>query len=252
MGLVGAYTVVYSGLALLTASSKSLINRVGVKIRGGLVSLIYHKAINLSITALEDEAALPLMGTGVERITNSFGNLHNAWAALIQVGIALYLLYTTLGAGFVAPAICFLCALLAMTFCTSRFPRYQKIWVEGTQSRISSTSAMIRSMRNIKLLGVSAVVGNLIQQLRTRENILARKFCWLLLFQVLWQNVTSIFARVATFTVYVFQANSAGRSLDTATACSILSILQLVEPPLMELIRTLPALVASFGCLTRI
>lgn len=250
--LVGAYAVVYTGLALLTASSNYLINRFVVKIRGGLVSLIYKKTVDLSITALEDEAVLTLMSTDVERVTKSFINLHAAWAALVQVAIGLYLLYTNLGGGFIAPAVCFLCALLAMTVCTRMFPRFQTIWVQGIQSRVSSTSSMLGSMRSIKLLGISVVVGDLIQQLRFQENVLARKFRWLLLFQVLFQNITAILAPVATFAVYVIQANFAGKSLDAATAFSILSILQLIEPSLMELIRTFPALVASHGSLVRI
>ena len=251
-GLVGAYAIVYIGLALLTASSTYLINRVTVRMRGGLVSLIYQKTVDLSITALEESAALTLMSTDVERITQTFANFNNAWAAFIQVAIALYLLYTTLGAGFIAPAICFLCALLAMALCTKLSPRYQKIWVDVIQSRVSSTSAMLGSMKSIKLLGVSAIVGGLIQRLRVHENVVARKWRWLLLFQVLFQNITSILAPVATFAVYVIQANSAGRPIDAATAFSILSILQLVEPQLMLLVNNLPTLVASIGCFTRI
>jgi ATP-binding cassette, subfamily C (CFTR/MRP), member 1 len=251
-GLVGAYAAVYIGLALLTASSTYLINRVIVKMRGGLVSLIYQKTVDLSITALEEGAALTLMSTDVERITQSFANFHNTWAALIQVTIALYLLHENLGAGFIAPAMCFICALVAMTVFATLSPRYQKIWVEGIQSRVSFTSAMLGSMRSIKLLGISAVVGDLTQRLRVRENIFARKLRWLIIIQVPFQNITSIVAPVATFAVYVFQANSAGKPLDASTAFSILSILQLVEPPLLLLVRTLPALVASVGCFERI
>lgn len=251
-GLVGAYTIVYTGIALLSASSTYLINRVIMKLRGGLVSLIYQKTLDLSIIAIEEEAALTLMSTDVERITQSVTNLNNTWAALVQVGVTLYLLYTSLGAGSIAPGICFLCALVAMSICTSLFPRYQTLWVQGIQSRVSSTPAMLGSMRSIKLLGISTIVGDLTQRSRIHENILARKFRWLLLFQVIFQNITGILAPVATFAVYAIQASSAGRSLDAATAFSILSILQLVEPPLMELVRTLPSLVASVGCFSHI
>lgn len=251
-GLVGAYAIVYISLGLLRACSTYLVNRVTVKMRGGLVCLIYQKTLDLSVTALEEGAALTLMSTDVERITMSFVNLNNSWAALIQVAIALYLLYDNLGAGCIAPAICFLCALIAMTICITLFPRFQIVWVQGIQSRVSSTSTMLGSMRSIKLLGISSIVGDLIQRLRVQENHLARKVRWLTLVQVLFQNITSILAPVATFAVYVIQANSAGRALDAATAFSILSILQLVEPQLLELIRTLPALVASLGCFTRI
>jgi ABC-type multidrug transport system fused ATPase/permease subunit len=251
-GLVGAYAIVYTGLALLTASSTYLMNRVTVRMRGGLVTLIYQKTVDLSLTALDESAALTLMSADVERTTHAFANFHIVWTAFIQIGIALYLLYNTLGAGFVAPGLCCLFALVAVTICTSLFPRYQGVWVGGIQSRVSSTASMLGSMRSIKFLGISAVVGDLIQGLRIRENKLAQKFRWLILFQILFQNITTVVAPVATFAVYVIQANSAGKPLDAATAFSILSILQLVEPPIMALIGSLPTLVGSIGCLARI
>lgn len=251
-GLVGAYALVYAALALLAASSTYLINRLRIRIRGGLVSLIYRKTVDLSITALEEKAALTLMSTDIERITTSFQYLHDAWAAFIEVGIALYLLYRQLGVGFIAPAICFICAALAMTICTRLFPRYQKIWVEAIQTRVAFTSTMLGSMRSIKLLGISSVVSDLAQRLRIGENVIARKYRWLIIFQVIFQNITSFVAPVTTFAVYVIRDNAAGKPLDTSTAFTVLSILQLLEPPLTLLVQSLPLLVASIGCFQRI
>jgi ATP-binding cassette, subfamily C (CFTR/MRP), member 1 len=51
---------------------------------------------------------------------------------------------------------------------------------------------------------------------------------------------------------YVIQANAAGRPLSTATAFSVLSILQLADSPVNLLVRTLPELVASISCFARI
>jgi ATP-binding cassette subfamily C (CFTR/MRP) protein 1 len=92
-GLVGAYAIVYIGLALVTASSIYLINRVVVRIRGGLISLIYQKTVDLSTTGLEQGAALTLMSTDMEIITQQFVNLNDIWAATIQVAIALSTLH---------------------------------------------------------------------------------------------------------------------------------------------------------------
>lgn len=101
-------------------------------------------------------------------------------------------------------------------------------------------------MRSIKLLSLSSVISSRVQNLRIKENKLARKFRLLRLCQALFQNITSILAPLATFAVYVIHANNAGKGLDAATAFTILSILELGGNRLLELVRTLPALVASF------
>ncbi|CAI7592888.1 unnamed protein product [Penicillium discolor] len=250
--LVSTYALVYISIAVLGAASKHQINRFIVSIRGGLISLIYQKSVDLSVTELEEKAALTLISADVERITMAFGTLHNTSAATIEVVVALYLLYTQLGLGFIAPGFFFGCAVIAMAVCTRLFPKYQTIWIDAIQTRTSSTAAMLGAVRNIKLLGLSSVVGGLVQGLRVQENHVARKIRWLIVVQVVFQNVTSIAAPVSTFAIYILQERYTGQRLDIPTAFSILSILQLLEPPLMMLVQTVPKLVASLGCFSRI
>ncbi|KGO42895.1 ABC transporter, integral membrane type 1 [Penicillium expansum] len=250
--LVSTYALVYLSIAVLGAASKHQINRFIVSIRGGLISLIYQKTVNLSITELEEKAALTLISADVERITTAFGTLHETSAAFIEVVVALYLLYTQLGPGFVAPGFFFSCAVVAIAVCTRLFPKYLDIWLEAIQTRTSSTADMLGAIRNIKLLGLSSVVGGLVQRLRVQENQVARKIRWVVLVQVVFQNVTSIAAPVSTFAIYIFQERYTGQRLDIPTAFAILSILQLLEPPLMMLVRALPELVGSLGCFSRI
>ena len=54
--------------------------------------MIYHQTTKLSGHDVKDTAALTLMGTDVERIGNSLRLLHETWASVVEVGVALYLL----------------------------------------------------------------------------------------------------------------------------------------------------------------
>jgi ATP-binding cassette subfamily C (CFTR/MRP) protein 1 len=72
-------------------------------VRGTLVSLIFNRTLDLSITAVSGSAPLTLMSTDVERITSGLFYLHESWANLIQIGVVMYLLERQLGAGCVAP-----------------------------------------------------------------------------------------------------------------------------------------------------
>ena len=251
-GLVGAYALVYVGQALLTAAYNHLLNRCIVQIRGGLVSLIYSKTIDLSITALDESAALTLMSTDVQTIADSLIWLHDSWGSAIEVGIAIYLLYRALGAATIAPGMVFLCAIIAMGALTRIFPRLQKKWIQAIQIRVSFTATMLDSMRSLKLLGISDVARGLTQGLRKQEIDVSTHLRKASMLRVIMQNTTSIFAPFVTFAVFVAQANKTGQPLNTAAAFNVLSILQLMESPISQLVRTLPILVASASCFARI
>src|SRR5579871_4161660 len=66
-------------------------------IRGGLVSMLYDKTADLSISAVEPEASLTLMNTDMERISTGFQFVHDLWANIIEIALATYLLERQLG-----------------------------------------------------------------------------------------------------------------------------------------------------------
>lgn len=72
-------------------------------IRGSLVTAIYRKTTEISLTALDNSAAVTLMSADVERIILGLRLMHEFWANLLQVGIATFLLQRQLGVACVAP-----------------------------------------------------------------------------------------------------------------------------------------------------
>lgn len=65
--------------------------------RSGLISMIYDQTIDMTTADLTDSTAITLMGTDVERIMANLKNLHEAWASIIEVGIAIWLLEREIG-----------------------------------------------------------------------------------------------------------------------------------------------------------
>lgn len=53
--------------------------------------------------AADDSAAITLMSTDVEKIRQGMIMIHEFWANTIEVGIASFLLYRSLGIAFLAP-----------------------------------------------------------------------------------------------------------------------------------------------------
>ena len=75
-------------------------------IRGQLISLIYNKLTTLPITNIDESSAMTLMSTDVQKIAESLYYLViDILPNVCQLAIAVYLLYTNLGAVCVAPII---------------------------------------------------------------------------------------------------------------------------------------------------
>ena len=102
-GLIGAYFVVYLGIAITSGQYQHLTYRTITMARGGLISLIFAKTSLLDSTVVYSAQALTLMSADIERITNGWQTMHEIWAGVIEIAIAIYLLERQLGAACAIP-----------------------------------------------------------------------------------------------------------------------------------------------------
>lgn len=119
-GLIGAYVLVYVGIAvcivLLDSMRKLLIVievstgqyqhftfRFITMMRGGLISMLYDKAMDIPLTDVDTASSLTLMSADIERIVTGMQTGHEIWANSIEVALAIYLLKRQLGVACVIP-----------------------------------------------------------------------------------------------------------------------------------------------------
>ncbi|KAK4946454.1 hypothetical protein LTR10_014653 [Elasticomyces elasticus] len=251
-GLAGAYFLVYSAQAILKGAYKHLLNRCAVQVRGGLVSLLYHKTIDLSLAAPDRSTSLTLMSSDIQRIVDPIQYVHDAWGCLVDVGLGMYLLYRNLGSACSGAALVYVLLALGTLWVTKVIASFQKRWLAAIEVRVSFTSALLHSIRNVKLLGLSEVIKVRTQGLREMEIEQCKRFRLINNVQILLQNGSNVFAPFAVFLWYYIQAKGSGQSLNLATAFSALTILRLVHAPLDTLFRVMPTLASSLSCFDRI
>lgn len=104
-GLIAAYGLVYIGLALSQALYWQHTYRFIVMVRGGLISMIFQKTTTISPADTMRHDPMVLMGTDIEKIALSLRQVHEVWASVIEIALALWLLERQMGAAFVAPAV---------------------------------------------------------------------------------------------------------------------------------------------------
>lgn len=108
-GLIGAYFLVYCGIALTMAQCQHLTYRVITMARGGLITMMFAKSSLLEANQADSASSLTLMSADIERITNGWQTIHEMWANVIEIAIAIYLLEVQLGVACTIPLAVAIC-----------------------------------------------------------------------------------------------------------------------------------------------
>ncbi|MCJ1311373.1 hypothetical protein MMC25_005044 [Agyrium rufum] len=251
-GLVAAYALVYTCLGIFNGAYFHTVYRMITMLRGSLVSVIYAKTVELSVTAVDESVAVTLMATDTERICLAAVGFHEIWGGLIEIGIAVWLLEKQMGVAAVAPAVVAILSSLSVFFMASRMGEAQKIWVEGIQTRINVTKSMLGSMKGVKMLGLTKLVQSTVDGLRQIEIRKSSKLRYLIVARIFFAFSTELLGPAATFVVFVLVAEKSGRTFDVSSAFTALSVISLMTSPLNQVIQYLPSMIAALACFKRI
>jgi ATP-binding cassette subfamily C (CFTR/MRP) protein 1 len=107
-GLIGAYALAYTGVAISTGYYWCRTYRIITLVRGALIAVIYSKTLELAICTQDMTSPSALMSVDVERICACLVNFHELWANVVEFGIAVWILERNLG-GLVSFQPCWLC-----------------------------------------------------------------------------------------------------------------------------------------------
>ncbi|KAM0548793.1 hypothetical protein ACHAPJ_009790 [Fusarium lateritium] len=222
--------------------------------RGQLVSMLYNKATDITITNANPTAALTLMSADIERIDMGWRTAHDVWANLVEIVIAVYLLGRQLGIACLIPVGAAIFSIVGSVIAVSFVMARQAMWLEAIERRISVTSQMLGSMKGVKMCGLSEVLGTRIQAMRMEELRISGKFRRLLIWNMVLAYLAPTFAPILTFTAYslVARSGSGGDNLDTNRMFTSLSLFALLQEPLTSFVTSLSSLMGSVGSFARI
>ncbi|KAK1478926.1 ABC transporter [Colletotrichum abscissum] len=251
--LVGAYVLTYLGLAVSRAAFSRHQFRFTTMLRAGLMSMIFRQTVSLKADDLKDSAAVTLMGTDIERIVLTFNNLHQIWAAVLEVGIAIFLLQRQIASASVVPVVISIVCAFGVIPVSKTIGRAQTAWIERLQKRVAVTASMLGDMKSIKMLGLSGVLSTTITELRRVELRTSEKFRKLVLSQILVSNLPVEFAPFATFVIYsIIAVITKDQTLTTTNAFTALSLIGLLTEPLLLFCQFVPNIVQGVACFKRI
>ncbi|OBR10917.1 ABC transporter [Colletotrichum higginsianum IMI 349063] len=259
-GLIGAWVLVYLGIAVSNSVYQYHNLRFTTRLRGGLIALVYQHAVHTRDVDTGDITAVALMGTDVERIFEAMSMFHMTWGSLLDIAVASWLLGLQLSLACLAPIVLVLIFIAAMSKISVASRTAQMRWIEKIQERLRVTTTVLGEMKAVKMLGLTDVMSTTIQRLRTDEINTSKSFRKLLVATLLLfpdgqpSALTPInLAPIVTFAVYViisvFWKNE---TLLPAQAFASIALIGLLTTPVVMFIQMLPMIVQSFACFDRI
>ncbi|KAL3290877.1 ABC multidrug transporter [Colletotrichum asianum] len=249
-GLIGAALLVYLGLAISKGVYNHAVYQLTTTLRGGLVSIIFRKSLGLDAATASQGKAVTLMSTDIDAIASGVKDLHEIWASVLELGIAVYLLNLQIGAA------CFVVMIPAVvcSFITERatdgIGPARMMWNEGVQERVSTTSSMLSQIKGIKMMGLTDYFATMVQQLRVAELDMSKKFRMFIVRIILISNLSDQMTPAVVVTAAVFWTRADGFTI--SQAFTSLAIVALVSTPLANLIGSYPTFVSSVACFGRI
>ncbi|KAL1867848.1 hypothetical protein Daus18300_006123 [Diaporthe australafricana] len=245
LGLILASLLIFPGLALSHSTFLWLHFRAVSKARSALVTAIFHKMTELNSTHL-DTNVLTLMSTDVDRIAQGgLYPIHDIWANTIEVTLASWFIHRQLGAAFIAPILVVSASVVSASLIAKFAGPAMSRWTQRTEARVRLTTAVVASMKALKISGLSESTTGMLQKSREEEQHVGRTYRLLVVVSITSAFTPMFLAPVATF----FWA---GRQLSMAEIFSSLSYVSLITSPLTQLFQKVPDILASLACLTRV
>lgn len=224
------------------------ISLIGMKMRIGLVSAIYRKTLEGEGIHSSQTEIVVLMSTDTDRIVNSCISFHSFWSIPFQLIATLYLLYTQLGAAFIAGVVFAALLIPINKWIAGKIASLSAGLMSAKDQRVTLTSESMAGAKQIKLNAWEDVFINKITELRKDEMKYLAKRKYLDALCVYFWATTPVIMCVLTFGVSVLM----GRPLTAATTYTSVALLNMLIGPLNAFPWVLNGLAEAWVSLKRV
>ncbi|KAG2682550.1 hypothetical protein I3760_11G195600 [Carya illinoinensis] len=222
-----------------------------IRVRAVLVTMVYNKGLTLSCQSKQGHTSgeiINFMAVDAERVGDSAYYIHDPWMVLVQVAIALLILYKNLGLASVAAFVATILVMLANFPLGKLQEKFQGKIMESKDRRMKATSEILRNMRILKLQGWEMKFLSRITELRNAESGWLKKFLYTSAMTsfVFWGAPT--FVSVVTFCACMLM----GIPLESGKILSALATFRILQEPIYSLPDTISMIVQTKVSLDRI
>lgn len=253
-GLIAAFALNYTLLAVAFGWTTQSMARFMTKLRGCLISALYQQTLHTSSKDVDLGSATVLMNVDVDKVLLATKQINEVWAAFIVSGVAMYIMYTHIGAAFVAPFLTILIATGVTTLIGVAMKFRMSLYAAATERRITAIAYIVGNMKGVRMLGLTETVFEMLTKLRHAEvdaSVYFRKaIVWITLISNVMFQLTTL-ATYVTFAIITL-GKSHGAGLDINRLYGSLSALKLFTTPFGMVLQVLPQLQTGIASLERL
>ncbi|KAJ7114101.1 ABC transporter type 1, transmembrane domain-containing protein [Mycena epipterygia] len=177
--LVGGFVCTYTLIFLMTSIYWEKVLDCTVRYRGALVENIYSKTLRLSSAfgrEVSGGVASTYMSVDVERVFVGLETIHEMWATLVSIVLAVALLYSQTTWPAFLPLAITLFLITVPGYISKSVGAAQRQWLAFTDKRVKFLTPVVHHFMSMKSSGYEEVVTEHAADLRAREMTGARSF----------------------------------------------------------------------------
>ncbi|PWN49672.1 hypothetical protein IE53DRAFT_388080 [Violaceomyces palustris] len=255
-GLVGAYGLIYLVIAFSNGQYWWSVSKLTTKLRGALVQAMYEKGLALHMDAarrMGGGSAANMMSVDVERVVNCIDPVHRLWSAAITVSVGTFLLYQQLGLTFLAGLVTIVACLFTTPILSRGIGARQKAWSSLTDSRVNLLSSVINEIKGVKYSAYEGIMSRRLKVARRDEIEAMTTYYRQFVAVITFTNLTAQMMEISLFvTLAIVDRLTGSDRFNTNTVFTTLTIVTLVEEPLLLVGQNYARIVTAFASLKRI
>lgn len=227
------------------------VQQAGYRARSALVAKVYSKGLTLSSQSKQGHTSgeiINFMAVDAERIGDFGWYMHDPWLVVIQVSLALFILYKNLGLSFLATLAATVLIMLANIPLGKLEEIFQDKLMKSKDKRMNATSEILRNMRILKLQAWEMKFLSRIMDLRKIEAGWLKKYLYTsaIISFVFWAAPT--FVSVTTFGACTLMHIP----LESGKILSALATFRILQEPIYNLPDTISMIIQTKVSLDRI
>ncbi|KAF8980718.1 hypothetical protein BGZ46_003793 [Entomortierella lignicola] len=224
-----------------------------IKTRGVLVNLIYRKALHLSATDKQEGmgSIVNHMSTDVDHIMQFFNIGHLSWSSIVEVIIALILLYNEVKYAMFASIGAIIIILIFISVIVPNVSKAQKEMMQHSDKRMKLINELVSYIKSVKLYAWESYFIKKITVARAKQLTQLRRFYQWLLFVIAAGNSFIPFSIFVTLAVYSVIA-TVEEPLDTRRIFTSITLINMLNDPVGNIVGSIQTVFTGTVAYSRI
>ncbi|KAL4281559.1 hypothetical protein GQ457_03G042490 [Hibiscus cannabinus] len=227
------------------------LTKLKLKLRSSIMTVIYRKCLSVSIaerSKFSEGEIQTFMSIDADRTVNLCNSFHDMWSLPIQIGVALYLLYTQVKLAFTAGLAITILLIPVNKWISELIASATEKMMKQKDERIRRTGEILAHIRTLKMYSWEIPFSSWLMDTRSLEvkHLATRKYldAWCVFF---WATTPTLFS-LFTFGLFTLM----GHQLDAAMVFTCLALFNNLISPLNSFPWVINGLIDAFISIRRL